>query len=215
MHAVVSLLDEEHTRLALALADELDEQFGVRVVAKMLRYPHFSYQGAEQYDLVALEATLRRIARDIQPFRVHADGLGVFTGAYPVLYVAVARSPELAQLHETLWRELAAVSEDPSPFYSPEKLLAHITLAQWDISASNLGQIVGYLCERPLEWEIPVDNLALLYQEQPGARGEVRLRIPFGLAVDPVDPADTASSGATGVSDAGDAGDAGNIQGEE
>jgi len=34
MHAVVSLLDEAHTRLALALADELDEQFGVRVGAK-------------------------------------------------------------------------------------------------------------------------------------------------------------------------------------
>lgn len=184
MHAVVSLLDEAHTQLALALADELDERFGVRMVAKAVRFPHFSYQGAERYDFAALEATLRQIARDTQPFQVYADGLGIFTGSHPVLYVPVARGPELAQLHERLWRELAAVSEDASPYYSPQMLVAHITLAQWDIRADNLGAIISYLCERPLEWEITVDNLALLYQEQPGARAEMRFRIPFGAAAD-------------------------------
>ncbi|MEO7000584.1 MAG: 2'-5' RNA ligase family protein [Ktedonobacterales bacterium] len=184
MHAVVSLLDEAYMQMALTLADELDERFGVRAGAKAVRYPHFSYQGAEQYDLAALEATLRKVARETQPFRVYADGLGVFTGPHPVLYVPVARGPELARLHETLWRELSPASEDASPYYSPHQLVAHITLAQWDIHADNLGAIVSYLSERTLEWEIAVDNLALLYQEAPGTRGEVRLRIPFGAAVD-------------------------------
>ncbi len=44
MHAVVSLFDEHTTEAIKNLWTELANDFGVRQLAEMLPYPHFSYQ---------------------------------------------------------------------------------------------------------------------------------------------------------------------------
>jgi 2'-5' RNA ligase len=106
MHGVVSLLDSTHYEQVERLWAELEARFGVRGVY-MTPYPHVSYHVAAAYDLARLEPILRALAGETAPFRVRTAGLGVFTGAQPVLYLPVVRTVPLSHLHARLWEALA------------------------------------------------------------------------------------------------------------
>jgi 2'-5' RNA ligase len=183
--AVASLLDDPHDRLVRALWGELARDFGVLRVTEIVRDPHVTYQGAEQYDLDRLDTTLRAVAAATAPFTIYTTGLGIFTGLQPVLYLAVVRSAALATLHTALWDAVGTAGRDYSPLYAPAgPWTPHITLAQWDLTPDNIGPIVARLANRPLAWEIPIDNLAILRLTSPDAdRYEVWRRYPLAATV--------------------------------
>jgi len=99
MHGIVSLLDNDHYQLVEEVWAESEGEFSVHGVY-VTPYPHFSYHVAQGYDVDKVESVLQRITSNITTFKVRTSGLGIFTGASPVLYIPVARSLELAELHQ-------------------------------------------------------------------------------------------------------------------
>ncbi|MEA3337106.1 MAG: 2'-5' RNA ligase family protein [Chloroflexota bacterium] len=162
MHGIVSLLDERHEKEVENLWAELAERFDIHGIYQT-PFPHFSYQVAESYDLDALEAVLERFASNAGGFNISASGLGVFTGPGPVLYVPVVRTRELARLHRLLWPELSEVATGTSDYYHPRNWMPHITLANNDLTPEKLAVAAGWLGDRNLNWEIPINNLALIH----------------------------------------------------
>src|SRR6266852_9486324 len=119
MNGIVSLLDKDHYQLIEDLWAELEREFSIRGVY-ITPYPHFSYHVAQHYDVEKLEPVLKRITSNISTFQVKTSGLGIFTGTSPVLYIPVARSLELTQLHEELWQEVASTSFGVQQYYHPD-----------------------------------------------------------------------------------------------
>ncbi len=173
MHGLVTLLDNDHYQLIEDLWAELERGFSVRGVY-ITPYPHFSYHVAQDYDLELVEPVLKRIASNITPFKVKTSGLGIFTGASPVLYISIVRSVELAQLHEELWQEIATASSGVQEYYHPDQWMPHITIGSGDINKDNLSQIIPFLANRDFFWEITVDNLAVIYDT--GTKQELKTR---------------------------------------
>ncbi|HEY7833700.1 MAG TPA: 2'-5' RNA ligase family protein [Ktedonobacterales bacterium] len=178
MHGIVTLLDQSAYAAVAAVWAELAREFGLGGVRRT-PFPHFSYQIAAAYDPLRLEAALMAFAREQRPFTVRASGLGVFTGPAPVLYVPVVRTAVLSAFQAALWEAAASRATDPDAYYTPDRWMPHITLAQHDLDAARLGQVVAALGARDLTWEITVDHLA--YIEDHGATSEVRLRVPLSL----------------------------------
>ena len=162
MHGVVSLLDHKHHQLVKDLWAELAREFSVRQVYKAPE-PHFSYQLARHYDVKSLESALRRFAASRISFQVRAGGLGIFTGPHPVIYIPVVRSPELTQFHKALWQEISSTGSGIEDYYHPAYWVPHITIGIGDMKKDNLSQIVRLLAERDFNWEMTVDNIALIY----------------------------------------------------
>jgi 2'-5' RNA ligase len=162
MHGVVSLLDYKHHQLVKDLWAELAREFAVSKVYKAPE-PHFSYQIARHYNVKSLERVLRRFAASKTSFQVRAGGLGIFTGPHPVIYIPIVRSPELMQFHEALWQEISCTGSGIEDYYDPSHWMPHITIGIDDMNKDNLSQIVRYLAERDFNWEITVDNIALIY----------------------------------------------------
>ncbi len=173
MHGIVTLLDNDHYRLIEDLWAELERRFSVRGVY-ITPFPHFSYKGAQDYDLDLVESVLKRITSNITTFKVRTSGLGIFTGASPVLYIPVVRSLELTQLHEALWQEIATASSGVQQYYHPEQWMPHITIGFGGINKDNLSQIIPFLANRDLNWEITVDNIAVIYDT--GTKQELKAR---------------------------------------
>ena len=48
------------------------------------------------------------------------------------------------------------------PYYAPEAWSPHVTLAQGTRAGENLPEILEYLGELDLEWDLEVDNLAVI-----------------------------------------------------
>jgi 2'-5' RNA ligase len=173
MHGIVTLLDNDHYQLIEDLWAELERRFSVRGVY-ITPYPHFSYHVAQGYDLDRVESILKRITSNITTFKVRTSGLGIFTGAPPILYIPVVRSLELTQLHEEICKEIATASSGVQEYYHPEQWMPHITIGFGDINKDNLSQIIPFLDQRDFNWEITVDNIALIYDT--GTKQELKSR---------------------------------------
>jgi 2'-5' RNA ligase len=162
MHGIVSLLDEEHTYLVKEIWASLDQELGVRFVRNAIPYPHFSYHVAAHFEFDEVSEILRKFAGESNNFRVKATGLGIFNTPKPVIYIPVAQSQNLATLHQKLWMACANLRAGVPEYYHPYRWLPHITLAQRDIVFHQIPGLMRKLNEQPINWDITVNNLAMI-----------------------------------------------------
>ncbi len=174
MHALVSLLEDEHYQWVEKLWTELETELGVTGLYKT-PYPHFSYHIAEHYDMDLLDAVLEHVASFSTPFEISTAGLGIFLNPQPVVYLNIIRSPMLNAFQHLLWRELVGVCSNPAEYYHPTYWVPHITLADSDTLPKHLPQIINLLSKKSMHRTMKVTNLALIAQTSDGQE------VPFHL----------------------------------
>lgn len=170
-HGVVSLLDLGSSDRVRRVWSHLEVQFGLRGVL-IMPHPHLSYQIAAGYDREAVEATLRKVARVLPPFRVRTTGLAQFDGPWPVVYVAVEQSTMLRSVHEMVWNACLPFSSHPVQYYKPGAWVPHVTLAHGEerntrpLTSELVAKIRNSLRSDDFQWELPIDNLTLVWDER-------------------------------------------------
>ncbi|NBD36853.1 MAG: hypothetical protein GVY30_12765 [Chloroflexi bacterium] len=164
MQAVVSILDTVTHMLLTKTCAQLKEEFcacGFYVT----EYPHFSYQVAEGFDLDALKSRLAEEAARLAPFTTRVSGVGIFPGPHPVIFLPVVRTLELSHLHHRLWEVTNGAVHQRVGHYHAMRWIPHITLAQKDVTPDTLPGVMRWLNDQTFDWEIRVDNLALIYTD--------------------------------------------------
>lgn len=177
MQGVVSLLDEVHYALVENLWTEIRDSLGLTAFYKT-PFPHFSYHIAPHYDVTMLSLALKRLAASQPPFQVRTAGLGLFSGPQPVLYISLVRTPALTTFQQLVWQEVSPTASSDALYYHPEQWMPHITLADGEGFTAHMPDLVRFLGYRSFQWEIPVNNLALIYDA--GAVQEVGLQVALG-----------------------------------
>lgn len=177
MHAIVSVLDEVHYARLLDLWQELEVECGLTGI-RATPIPHFSWHIAQDYDFPRLSTILNWIAGIAQPIGIRTGGLGLFTRARPVIYFPIVRTGVLTQIHQAIWERVVGLSTNPSPYYTPETWIPHITLAHGDVREETLCCAIERLAFQTHNWEIRVDNLAVVTQVEDQV-GELKYRLPF------------------------------------
>ena len=183
---VVSLLDDRHTSRIEALWAELEGALDMQGLTGRIR-PHISYHVADSYRDKGVQRVLNKLASEQREFSVRTTGLGLFSGEYPALYLTVTRSPDLSSFHEELCRRLLPTAHGVVERYSPENWVPHITLASAayldHFESRSVSRIVAYLNHRPLNWEISIDNFAVLRSsDETGGEQEIVFAVDFGGA---------------------------------
>jgi 2'-5' RNA ligase len=178
LHGVVSLLDAQHDAKVAAMWDELEAACGLAGI-KITPIPHFSWQIAENYRFERLDTILKEITLSVNKLTVRTSGLALFTGENPVVYLPIIRDASLSALHAKIWESLFPVSVAPSPYYSPQSWMPHITLAHKDVDRNTLTCLMDRLAFQNHNWELSVDNLAVVYQPE-GQVGLVHSKFKFG-----------------------------------
>jgi len=163
MHGLVSLLDTQHYRLIEDLWRELEKECGLTGV-KVTPYPHFSWQIGTSYPEPQTKQAVRAIATQTRPFTVRTDGLGIFSGPTPVVYIPIIRNPKMNQLHTKLWRQFQPSAKGLTPYYGPQKWMPHITLIFGDSSVGSLMCGLELLAFRSFDWEIEINNISFVSQ---------------------------------------------------
>lgn len=180
MHGLVSLLPAPYYQQVEALWQELETEHGLRGI-HVTPLPHFSWHIAEDYDFYALEHSLLNLARSKSPIAVRTAGLGIFSGVRPVLYIAVVKDLALNRLHSEIWQASEPHAQQLSPHYQPQFWMPHISLAYEDLNADNLPQVVQQFAFRPFNWEMQIDNIALIYEPE-GEVGRLKFHINFSAS---------------------------------
>ncbi len=177
MHAIVSLMDEHHYALIEDLWRELEHECGLTGIA-FTPIPHFSWHISSEYDFKRLEPALEALAESATRFTVRTSGLGLFTGASPVIYIPVIKDLQLARFHQRVWDQVHPFAVGESSHYAPEVWIPHITIAHGDVDRPKLGCAMQKLAFQAIDWEIQVDHLAIVYQYS-GQVGKIQNKFPF------------------------------------
>ncbi len=177
MHGIVSLLDDEHYSLVQSLWDELESGCGLTGI-KITPIPHFSWQISGDYNFPEVQHALTEIAARLTPITVRTSGLGIFSGPRPVLYVPIVRDELLTMYHARIWQAVKDLSTDISQYYAPGLWLPHITLGSGDMQPEELLCGLQKLANRSFDWEIQVDKLAVVVQQE-GEVGELLYSLPL------------------------------------
>jgi len=176
MNGIASFLDPYSSTRVEAFWKQLESRCGL-VGVKTTPFPHFSWQVTEGYDLDRLDSTLREISRQTQPFTIRTAGLGIFTGEKPVVYVTIVKEASLTRFHSLLWEQLNGISIGPSRFYAPDQWVPHITIAYNDVHTDNLICALQALAFQSFDWEINIDNLVYLTQNNKQVIDTIRYQL--------------------------------------
>jgi 2'-5' RNA ligase len=164
MHGLVSLLEEKYYKEVESIWQMLEGKCGLSGI-KATPFPHFSWLIASDFDWEALETVLEEIAQKTRPFIVNTSGIGIFSGASPVIFIPIIRTQELNILHQHIWEAIQPCGEGISPYYSPKNWVPHITLAQTDLTQENISCAMQKLAFQNFNWEIKVDNISFIQQD--------------------------------------------------
>jgi 2'-5' RNA ligase len=171
MYAIVTVLDEPANAKIQSLWLELEERCGLSDF-RTFPIPHMSWQGAETYDIPAVEKILAQLASSHEAETLQTDGLGLFTGPDPVIYLPLVKSQTVTRLQQAIWRRVKPKATGLNPYYAPELWIPHITLALREVTIEKLTCAVQYLALRPLKFEVSINNFSLVYQEGENAGGQ-------------------------------------------
>jgi 2'-5' RNA ligase len=150
-------LPEPYAERVEAVWDDLAGRFGVDRYPNP--YPHVTLYGLDDAaDIDAVVTAAERVAADHDPFTVRTSGLGTFPGTH--VYVPVAKSPPLLDLHHDAVDALAPLGDAPTDYYEPDGWFPHVGLAL-SLDPNLAGEVVGDLMQREFAWEFTVDNVAV------------------------------------------------------
>jgi 2'-5' RNA ligase len=161
VQALVALLDEQYTTRVKDIWSLLFVECGLNAV-NIAPYPHFSFHGAERYDLQEMDARLTELTRTIPPFTIRTTGLGMFTGKNPVVFMPIRLDKTLLDIHQTLWVRTSSLGLRLNEHYRPGVWVPHITLAIHDVTPENIDCVARKLIDRNLTWEIPILKVAMV-----------------------------------------------------
>jgi hypothetical protein len=160
MYGIVSVLDEEHQLAVWELWGDIEREFGVKI--SDAHVPHFSYHVATVYLQPTLEEVLAAISATTAPVQTASFFVGVINAPPPLFFLPLVRTDPLSALHRRLWAEVDSIATRPMDRYAPERWFATVNLAP-DLERDISRQLLPFLLERNLAWEITVDSVCILH----------------------------------------------------
>ena len=119
MFAIASHLDPNSDTQTREVWQLLEKDCGLAGI-NTTPLPHFSWQGAEDYQVAEGERILKDTAERMSPFLIRTASFGLFTGPIPVLNLALVKIKILMDLHHTLWEKVGPLARGLNRHYSPD-----------------------------------------------------------------------------------------------
>jgi 2'-5' RNA ligase len=161
MYSIISELDEQAAIQVMHLWRLLHDACGLEGIFNYPN-PHFTWFGMEDLNLDQSIPSLEDLSKSLIPFSVHTDGLGVFPGEKPVLYLPLVKSAHLVDLHREIWDKIRPFTADIKDISLPEFWVPHITLALQDLNRENLVCAIDSVGFEPIEVFCTIDNLLIV-----------------------------------------------------
>jgi len=177
MIGVISELNPNTCQIVRDIWQHLHDECGLQGIYET-PIPHFTWLLAEQFNREHTNKILKILVTKIQSFKLHTFGLGLFTGAEPVLYLPLVKSIEMINLHGQIWVQIAPLSQGLNKYYSPKIWVPHITIALNDLNKENLSCAINAIAFKQIELCVQVNNLAIAELEN-DREGEILYRFEF------------------------------------
>ncbi|NOK61896.1 MAG: hypothetical protein GFH27_549289n409 [Chloroflexi bacterium AL-W] len=144
----------------------LENHYGLRMVQAAIR-PHMTYVVGECRKPRALATKLDEIAFKIEPHEIHIDGIDVFEGPHPVVFLKVAKTAYLEQVYHQLHDAMTEAGMSVQKQYQPAQWVPHVTLAFRDVPPQSLTPIVQELAALSYHVKSRLASVDLIHVTKP------------------------------------------------
>src|SRR5512133_1348491 len=141
MQAIATLLNRNSDEKTKKMCQDLEKTCGLSGI-KIPQDPHFSWFVAEKFDEPEVRDEFLNLSQQLTEFEISTNGIGLFTGEKPILYIPIVKTRKLLELHEEIWEVLSPMGSKLSAFYQPERWIPHITITSDDASLANITCIM-------------------------------------------------------------------------
>lgn len=131
-----------------------DAGLGDPVPALEAEGPHLSLAVFESGDKELLGSRIKALADKFEPIKIQFDAVSVFPGQSHVLFLPATVSRPLLDLHQACHTKIQALVKDWHPYYLPEQLLFHCTLAM-GLDQGQIQTALGLAGGMGLLWHGP------------------------------------------------------------
>lgn len=166
IYAVVSLIDKETWRGILNLMPESRQTIARQNETEII---HLSWVVCQQIKEKKLVKDLQNISEHQSVLKISSGGMGIFCGEKPKITLNLARNKKIARLHSKIWNKCQPHMTGIKQYYSPDLWMPHITLIQDGFSKQDYAEFLNKSIYTPFEIEIPITNLAVLFQDDKNA----------------------------------------------
>jgi len=133
-------------------------------------------QGSNQ-DLLS---SIEHVAYRAGILEIRTMGLCAKTGKEPELCIPIVKSPLLQDIHALITSKLQSAVVDSKVFIHTDEWFPHILLASCELTPENVYNATLWLSEQNLNWEFPVDHLAVIKLAKNGGEA-IFHKFPFTL----------------------------------
>lgn len=160
MQALIAEFSEESNEIIRSIWKQVEMSCGEKSKVSFI-YPHFTWQGAEKYQVQEFEMMLRNAFLGQKPFKIKLAGLGIFTGIKPILYLNMVKSPLVNKIHEIITEVSLPFVTAIEDYWLPENWMPHLTLVEPGTDSKIIGEFLPCLLERKFDAEIEVKSICL------------------------------------------------------
>lgn len=141
--------------------------------------PHITLLACSDLDMDRLREVLPAFIASHPPLLVNFTGLGVFPGKDAVVYLSLAWSRPLLELHEHFWSVASPYAIEAGDHYNPGSWVPHVTL-DYGLPFPQVGPVVNALMQVQLPPVGLLREIVLVDFRPPGSILEERFKSRLG-----------------------------------
>jgi len=171
MHGLITPLPEPYKEKVYQLWEDFQKEHHLNGVFTT-PIPHFTWHVDAQYRPELVPSLADFFANNVPP-TITTDGLGIFCGEHPIIFINLLVTEELLRYHSQLFTLLQPFSAKSNAYYEPGKWHPHITLALGDTNPSLAGTIIKSVSDIDFNWTFECSALTLIQQNPQSLQYEV------------------------------------------
>lgn len=165
MNGLISLMPDFLHEEVLKIWKELDILFGLNRVKSTL-YPHITWVISQSCDEYKIIEWLEREKKKHFPFNIKTNGIGIFTGKRPAIYIQVKQNVELIKFQQCIYDKFLPHAKELKKLYFPENWIPHISLAIEDVNGNNIPGVIEHLLPISFKHEIKITGISLVRRKK-------------------------------------------------
>ncbi len=165
MNGLISLMPDFLHEEILKIWKELNVLFGLNRVQSTL-YPHVTWIISKSCDEYEIIKWLENERKKHFSFNIKTNGIGIFTGKRPAIYIQIKQNEQLIKFQKHLYNKYNPEAEDIKKLYLPENWIPHISLAIEDVNGNNISSVIKHLLPITFKHEIKITGISLVRRKK-------------------------------------------------
>ncbi|NSW51888.1 MAG: 2'-5' RNA ligase family protein [Anaerolineae bacterium] len=167
MQALITALPQPYHQRIINIWDGLHSKFNITQARDITPIPHLTWHISHSYRTGMMEH-LRLLLGGCKLPSIKVNGLGVFPGTSPVIYLSIDTSDHLVAFHQFIIKSILPFSQESVDLYEPDRWVPHITLALGDTTPTIAEEIIADNVGTQYDWRFEPDNFVLISENLSG-----------------------------------------------